>query len=274
MRVLSNKQWILVAGALILGTVVYFSPRKAAVEKRVENNSAESFREEYLNKINKNLSEEDQKKAGKLLSDLKSSRGDQKIQVLDSLGNFYDNQKQPGLSAKYFEEIAKEQNTEKSWINAAFRYFDGFKSTKDSSIRPILVQKAIDCYSKALELNPSNLNVKTDLGVCYTETSQPMKGILLLKEVTTENPKHENAQMNLGLLSMKSGQYDKAIERFLKVIEINPSRSEIYLYLGQSYLQKDNKKEAIEYFEKYTGESKDPIMTSQVQEYIKELKRN
>ncbi|MBK7682250.1 MAG: tetratricopeptide repeat protein [Bacteroidetes bacterium] len=96
----------------------------------------------------------------------------------------------------------------------------------DSMIQSLLVGKAITNYQKVLELNPNNLNAKTDLGACYADgTSEPMKGIMLLRDVVAADPNHEMAQYNLGMLSVKSGQLDKAIERFQKVPEINPQEA-------------------------------------------------
>ena len=78
--------------------------------------------------------------------------------------------------------------------------------TGDSLKRVFFVNKAIDCYKKVIEINPKNYDAKTDLGVCYAEgTSNPMQGILMLREVVQEAPKHVMAQYNLGVLSVKSG---------------------------------------------------------------------
>ena len=126
-------------------------------------------------------------------------------------------------SARFYESIAVKNNDEKSWLNAAYRYFDAWKMSEDSVDQQVLMQKAIGSYEKVLSINPENLDAKTDLGICYAEgTNQPMRGIMMLREVVEKNPQHENAQFNLGILSMKSGQYQKAAERFAKVLSINP----------------------------------------------------
>ena len=124
-----------------------------------------------------------------------------------------------------------------------------------------------------MEINPKNLDAKTDLGVCYAEgTSDPMKGISLLREVVVANPKHETAQLNLGFLAVKSGQFDKAIARFDTVLIINPKNTDVYSYLGDVYLRKKNKVKAIEYFEKYKSYLKDTLKISEVDNYIKQVK--
>ena len=179
---------------------------------------------------------------------------------------------QPGISAYYFEAAATKKNDEKSWLNAAYRYFDAFQSSDDSIVRKKMVENAIVSYEKVLEINPKNLNAKTDLGVCYVEGSgEPMKGIGMLREVVTENPEHENAQFNLGVLSMKSGQYVKAAERFEKVLSINPGRKEMYLAAGRAYMMAGNKEKALENFERLKKETSNPELLGQANNYINQI---
>jgi tetratricopeptide (TPR) repeat protein len=190
----------------------------------------------------------------------------------DSLATFWDVAQNPGISAYYWEKIADKNPSEKSFINAAYRYFDAYKMAKDSAESSYFVNKAITCYSEVLKINPDNLNAKTDLGICYAEgTSEPMKGIMLLREVVEKNPEHENAQLNLGFLSVKSGQYDKALERFKKVLEINPSRIDTYIFMGQTYLQMGRKQDAINSFKTFKSLSANNRAIAEIDAYIKEL---
>jgi tetratricopeptide (TPR) repeat protein len=185
----------------------------------------------------------------------------------------WDSTGKPGIAASVYERKAAFTQTEKDWLNAAYRYFDAFKAGRDSAETAHFTGAAIRCYSKVLELNPSNLDAKMDLGVVYAEgTAEPMKGIMMLREVVTENPFHENAQMNLGFLSMKSGQYDKARERFQKVLEINPSRVDMYVYIGESFVRTGDKKEAIRNFEIFKNLTNDPQMIKDIDDYIIKLK--
>ena len=60
-------------------------------------------------------------------------------------------------------EITNVLKTERSYLDAAFRYFDAFKLAGDSSLKGVLVQKAITNYQEVIKLNPENLDAKTDL---------------------------------------------------------------------------------------------------------------
>src|SRR5205085_11235923 len=147
----------------------------------------------------------------------------------------WDRVNMPQISSYYFEKIAQINPGEKTWINAAYRYFDAFRISGDSLLRHMFVDKAISAYKKVIEINPDNLDAKTDLGLCYADgTSAPMQGIMLLREAVEKKPDHEMAQFNLGILSLKSGQNEKAVERFQKVLDINPANKEARFLLGRA----------------------------------------
>jgi len=194
------------------------------------------------------------------------------LSLMDSLGGRWDALQKPGIAAHYFEAHARQVESEKSWLNAAYRYFDAFQSTTDSLQRKQMVESAIRCYENVLRKNPENLDAKTDLGVCYAEgTSNPMQGIMMLREVVNQNPEHENAQFNLGVLSMRSGQYEKAAERFQKVLSINPQRKEMYLMAGRAYMLAGNTEKAAAYFEKLKKETADAALVAEANNYINQL---
>ena len=171
--------------------------------------------------------------------------------------------------------IAVQQPGEKTWLDAAYRYFDAFKIVSDSTLRALMVTHAINCYNQVLKYNPENLDAKTDLGACYAEGSnEPMKGIMLLREVVAKNPQHENAQFNLGILSVRSGQYEKAIERFQKVLEINPERKEMYFMIGKSYAMAGNNEKALENLERLKKETTDLSLIEQTNSLINQINSN
>ena len=273
-------QILLIAGAAALSVALYLAPRKAPpaepmhATKESTDHAHEFNVDELLAFQNKNLTEQEHTKSETWLKDLEQPASRVNLNLYDSVAAIWDQKKMFALSAYYYEQKAGKDHSEKSFINASFRYFDAYKDAIDSSLKSSMVEKAIRNYSKVLELNPKNLDAKTDLGILYAEaTPDPMKGIMMLREVIAENPSHENAQLNLGFLSVKSGQFDKALERFDKVLEINPKHVDVYLFKAQVYIQMGNKQKAIENFENYKKESTDMAMIQQVNEYLAELNK-
>lgn len=269
---------LLITGAAALSAALYLAPRHAPqsdskpVREAVKNQEF-SF-DDLLAYQNKSLSADELQKNERWLKELQQPLSRVNLSFYDSVAALWDAKKMYALSAHYFEIKAEKDNSEKSYISASFRYFDAYKNAIDSTLKKSMLEKAIKNYSKILELNPKNLNAKTDLGILYAEaTPEPMKGIMMLREVVAENPNHENAQLNLGFLSVKSNQYEKALERFDKVLEINPGYINAWLLKAQVYIQMNEKQKAIDSFEKYKTLSTDPALIEQVNNYVAELKK-
>ena len=60
--------------------------------------------------------------------------GNTDLSIYDSIGFAWDELKQPGIAAHYFEQKALKDNSERSYINAAYRYFDALRVTKGPSL--------------------------------------------------------------------------------------------------------------------------------------------
>jgi outer membrane protein len=252
---------ILIAGTILLSVALYFLPsqvnQKGAEPKAASESKMEEFNPEDLLRSAKAALDSNSLQALEVIEKASSQSNNKDTSLLDSIGRIWDRNGIPAASAIWFERKAQIVKSETSYLDAAYRYFDSFRMAKDSTVQSLLVGKAIANYQKVLEINPNNLNAKTDLGACYADgTSEPMKGIMLLREVVTADPNHEMAQYNLGMLSVKSGQLDKAIERFKKVLEINPERSEMNFYLGQVHLQKGDTVAAIQSYETFIRNAK------------------
>lgn len=265
-------QLILIAAAIGLTIYLFMLPisKQKATEVETEMPDNQSSFDALLKKTKKQFGPM-QLTAIKSIEE-KIKLNENELSLYDSIGLAWDDLKQPGIAAHYFEIKANKDKVERSYIDAAYRYFDAFKSAEDSTERTYMVTKAIECYEKVIAINPKNLNAKTDLGVCYTEgTSSPMKGIMMLRDVVKENPNHENAQLNLGFLSLKSMQYDKALDRFDKVLAINPSRTEVYVYKTQTYMQMGDTANAIKNLKFFIANTKDEVAKKEGENYLHEI---
>jgi cytochrome c-type biogenesis protein CcmH/NrfG len=131
------------------------------------------------------------------------------------------------------------------------------------------------CYNKALAIQPNNIQAKIQLASCYVEGStDPMKGIGMLKEVEQADSTNIQVQMVLGSFAVKSGQFDKAEARYQKVLKIKPDYLEAYLFLADIYEKKGEKNKTIETLEKYVALTPDKEIKEQIKKYIQQLKSN
>ncbi|MCX6291394.1 MAG: tetratricopeptide repeat protein [Bacteroidetes bacterium] len=270
----ARTRFLVITGAVALTAILYFLPQKLTNKDSVTDQEKSTFSfDALLESAKGSLKREELDPVKKLEATLEKDKSN--LVLLDSLGKVWDRLQQPIISAHYFEVIAGLQPGEKTWLNAAYRYFDAAKIAGDTSLRNSMVSKAIASYNNVLSYNPENLDAKTDLGACYVDgTNEPMKGILLLREVVQKNPNHENAQYNLGILSVKSGQYPKAIERFQKVLEINPSRKEMYYLIGKTYRMMGENQKALENLERLKKETSDVQLIEETNSLINQINTN
>jgi tetratricopeptide (TPR) repeat protein len=175
-------------------------------------------------------------------------------------------------SAGYFFEIAaKARGGEKSYKKAGDAYYEAFTFSATQERAGELGVKARSMYEQVLKNNPADLDAKTNVAMTYIASTNPMQGIMLLREVVATDPNNQKAIFNLGILSIQSKQYDKAVERFRHLIEVNPQHVEGTFYLAVSLAETGKKEEARTYFNKVKGMSNDPALAASVDEYLSKL---
>lgn len=98
--------------------------------------------------------------------------------------------------------------------------FNALSTDTTENMQVNLVYSSRYCYEKAIELKPGDADAQIGLATVLVQgTNEPMKGIVMLREVVAKDPLNINANIELGRFSMMSGQYDKAIERFNAVLQ-------------------------------------------------------
>jgi tetratricopeptide (TPR) repeat protein len=192
----------------------------------------------------------------------------------EKLISTWDTLRKPVVAAYYMEKAAQASPIEKNWTEAGNRYYMAIRFA-EADEHQLLYSRAIACFEKALELNPSAIETKISLASCYVEGStDPMKGIGMLREVEKVDSNNVNLQLNFAFFSEKSGQWDKAIKRFEKVLKIQPDFIEAYLHLADAYKEKGDVQNAIKSLEKYLTLVDDVTVKTEIQNYINKLKNS
>lgn len=272
---MSKGQLVLISGAILLFVLLLFANTKPDVAPKKALVAEGSL---SLNSIADKNSMELQ---GQALERYKYLNGqiagatvDNKPALYDSIISLADRSSKPLMAAQYALEKALLQNTAPSWFMAAERSFITARFTGPEE-KKLLLASAANAYEKGLAIEPDNTDAKVNLAVCYVEnTSDPMKGISILKEIVEKDPANVNAQINLGMFAIKSGQYDKAIERFEKLLQLVPQQIETYLYLADAYEKNGNKQGAVAALEKYMNLAEDETIKTEVKSYIDKLKNS
>jgi len=113
---------------------------------------------------------------------------------------------------------------------------------------------------------------KTQEAIALVNGQDPMRGIMMLREVLEEDPDNVEAHWHLGLFSIQSGQYDKALDRFRKVLELDSVRyPDAWFYIGNMYLRTDSTQRAIECLKKYRTLTQDTSVLAEVDRLLIDL---
>ncbi|WP_257883223.1 tetratricopeptide repeat protein [Hymenobacter sp. DG01] len=171
----------------------------------------------------------------------------------------------------YFEQVALARPGEQAWKRAADEYFEAYSFAATEERQKLLGAKCQELYEKVLKNNPDNLDAKTNLGMAYMASADPVKGITLIREVLAADPRNEKALYNLGFLAIQSSQFDRAVERFQELIKVNAENVNGQFYLGVALAQTGAKAEARKAFEKAKSLSTDPALAASVDEQLQKL---
>lgn len=175
-------------------------------------------------------------------------------------------------SAVHYTEMAAQLNPDEVyWLRAGDVCYEALSFAVDKGRAENFGERTRFYYQKVLDSSPGRLDLKSKIAMTYVSTSNPMKGIIMLREVLEEDSENQEAISNLGVLSLQSAQYDKAIERFEKLIELDPDNIQAQVFLGISYKEAGQRAEARKQFEKVKGLTGDSSILATVESYLDDI---
>jgi len=83
--------------------------------------------------------------------------------------------------------------------------------------------RAIGYYTKALEKDPKNADVRVDRAIAYHSLGQDAKAKEEMLRVTREHPDHPNAWLNLGIVSQATNDPATAIRAWERYLVLEPN---------------------------------------------------
>lgn len=86
-----------------------------------------------------------------------------------------------------------------------------------------MFDKSADYYRRALEVEPSNVNLRTDMGTCLRQLGKPKEALREFLDSVEQDPKHWKGWFNIGIVNLYDlGDYQQAEEAFGKALALNP----------------------------------------------------
>ncbi len=195
----------------------------------------------------------------------------QKLLPIDSIIN-YTKRKKMSPAFAYFNEIKYLTSPiDTNWYNIGKSYYFSSGMTKNQQEDNALLASAVRCFNRAIVLNPKNTNAKIMLASCYVQSTSPMQGVAMLKEIEKTDSNNTLLQFQMAEFALRSNQLDKAIARYKKIIRIDSTKSDAYAYLSEIYLQKKDTLQSIQYLRKFADFISEPSLKENINEYINQL---
>ncbi len=220
------------------------------------------------------LSDETLNKIETLKKKLPGADPEQEIKLVDSLSDLYVTSNIYDSAAMLYEKLLSGTSDPAYVLKTADLYYDAYNFAMNREKASYLGSKARQYYNMILDQDSSRLDIKNKIAMTYVSSSNPMRGIAMLREILEQDPQNEDAIYNMGLLSLQSGQYDKAVERFEQLTKINPKNLQGQFYLGLSYYELGDKTKAKTQFQLVKSMGNDPAILTTVDNYLNELKNN
>lgn len=147
----------------------------------------------------------------------------------------------PSASGIIAEKIASIEQTAEAWSICGTTFVLCISASQDHPKRKeYCATKSRMAFENAISLEPDNINHRINLALSYTESppeDNPMKGILMLRELNETYPENVGVLYNLGRLAMQTGQFDRAIERLEQALAFDAENRQINCLLAEAYKQ-------------------------------------
>lgn len=263
---------IIVIGGLYWGNFTVKKEAKPEIHAHAGMDTGKSF-EEFEEIQIALLSESEKAVAISLRNNWNNAVGENaKAAAAHDAAHFWES-KAPELEAYYHFHAADIENNLEELIATGDQLFLQFRQSKNIEIKNNLITFALRSYEAALKLSPNDNTLKLKTGTVYVEGStEPMKGITLLRSVIESEPDNVPALILLGRFSIMSGQFDKAKERLDQALTLSPSNAEALFFMAITQQGLGNNEKAIELFEACKKLVNNPDFDAEIDGYIEDLK--
>ncbi len=243
---MNRLQWIVTGATIALFFVLYFGcdtkPKKMQALETTRAMTAEST---DLNSLLQTAQAKLDVAKSSEITDLEravetATTDTARVEALKQLsGKWYSNG-EPAIAGTYAQQVAELLNDEQSWSVTGTTYAICLQNTQEEQVRSYCVNRAVKAFENAISVNPNNTTHRVNLALVYTDAppqDEPMKGILMLRELNQQQPDNVLILNNLARLAMKTNQWDRAKERLERATTLEPDNMNTVCMLAQVYEQ-------------------------------------
>lgn len=169
------------------------------------------------------------------------------VEILKELSGKWYEFGQPAIAGFYAEEVAGLENTGEAWSIAGTTYVLCLQGQPEDKIRDFCSSRGVKAFENAISINPDEVSNRVNLALIYTEVppaDNPMKGILMLRDLNEQFPENVSVIVNLARLAIQTGQYQRAVERLQQALQLDAANRPAACLLAQAYQGLEQPEEA------------------------------
>jgi len=249
---LKKPATIAVVLGAILFSLIYFGldtkPKKQrALEKSRAVNLEATGIQNIMAAAKDSLSDNERSYLEALNIEAKAAATDSsKVPALRKLSAAWYDAGHPIVAGYYAEEIAKFDQGHEAWSVAGTTYILGMRSARQESQRQFAKSRAVRAIESAISIEPNNVADQINLALIYVEApdTNPMQGILMLRELNEKFPEDVSIMNQLARLAIQTNQTGKALERLTTAYAIDPENRNTICLLATAHKMNGDEKNA------------------------------
>ncbi len=94
-------------------------------------------------------------------------------------------------------------------------------------------------YQKVLQSDPNNLEILSNLGVCYASLNNE-EAIKVFNRILEQDPKHIDTLNNIGVIYTQIGKFEDAINKLEIAVKLDSSNKRLWSNLSEAYRRAGN----------------------------------
>ncbi len=213
-----GRQVLLVVGAAVVLIIALFVI--TVVSKNDDTSGAAGGNGDLSSFTAAPLAPEVQGTVASLQDEIESLSGDARIAKQRELSNFLLSHGRWDLAGEVEAQIAEQTGEESDWVRSGNLYYDWMDGVEGDA-KVVYAKRAVESYQRALQINPDNLDVRTDMAIAYMfDPENSVQAIAQTNMVLEEDSLHIQANFNRGIMLLRVNRFDEAAFQFNKVRRI------------------------------------------------------
>ncbi len=244
----NRQQYLFIGIATFVLFVMYFGcdrvPKnhKHSKENTVASSSEDNEIQQLIEMGKTKLNTEQADLVASLEQQAKITASDTaKSSVLKKLSGAWYRANQKTIAGFFANQVALIDKTENAWNIAGSTLLESIGENEGDGLRKFCTDNASKAFENAIALNPSKVEYQIAAALCFTENppaDNPMKGILMLRDLDTKFPENAQVLFQLAKLAMRTNQYDKAVQRLEQILKKSPNNPDAVCLIGEAYSRK------------------------------------